>query len=96
LAHFGQIAILAGDKLSYVATAKALLYKPDQTAHLDKLGQAVPILYMAGENCFFAGAQEAMHQATPRSQRITLENEGHICWLQNPTYFAEQVRTFLD
>jgi proline iminopeptidase len=54
------------------------------------------VLVLYGEYDIFASGREIVRSRYPHAMQVTLENSGHVHWLQNPTGYAKTLREFYD
>jgi len=79
---------------TYIALDVGVTNKRDQREDLSKL--TMPVLYVAGKNCFFYKMQGEVVRLTLESKLITIEDAGHFCWVNQPETFNREVHEFLQ
>lgn len=59
-------------------------------------GYEGPALVLYGAYDIFAAAAEIVRSRLPRAVQVTLEDSGHLHWLQNPSAYANALHQFYD
>jgi pimeloyl-ACP methyl ester carboxylesterase len=53
-------------------------------------------LVLYGAHDIFADGIEIVRSRFPRAVQVTLEDSGHVHWLQNPSAYASVLQQFFD